>query len=55
VPAIPIYNHAETIGPVLRSLALDLPCLVVDDGSDAGTRAALERPAVSRPGSRWNA
>ena len=41
---IPIYNHAETIGPVLRSLApFDLPCLVVDDGSDAGTRAALER------------
>jgi glycosyltransferase involved in cell wall biosynthesis len=41
---IPIYNHGATIGAVLDSLAyLDLPCLVVDDGSDADTRAELER------------
>lgn len=47
---VPIYNHKETIGPVLRSLApFGLPCLVVDDGSDEGTRAALERAGRELP------
>lgn len=41
---IPIYDHGEEIGPVLASLAhLDLPCLVVDDGSGPATRAELDR------------
>jgi glycosyltransferase involved in cell wall biosynthesis len=41
---IPIYNHKDTILPVLRALAeLDLPCLVVNDGSDAATSATLEQ------------
>ncbi|MGH0030628.1 MAG: glycosyltransferase family 2 protein [Myxococcota bacterium] len=41
---IPIYDHGETIGGVVESLAyLDLPCLVVDDGSGASTRAELDR------------
>jgi glycosyltransferase involved in cell wall biosynthesis len=39
---IPIYNHGETIAGVLASLAgLTLPCLIIDDGSDAATRHAL--------------
>ena len=41
---IPIYNHGSTIGGVVEALAyLDLPCLIVDDGSDAETRTELER------------
>lgn len=36
---VPIYNHGATVGAVLRAVAaLGLPCLVVDDGSDRGTR-----------------
>jgi glycosyltransferase involved in cell wall biosynthesis len=47
---IPIYDHGGTIGGVLRSLAyLDLPCLVVDDGSHAETRDALARLARELP------
>ena len=41
---IPIYNHKDTIGGVLDSLAdLGLPCLVVDDGSNESTQATLRR------------
>ncbi len=40
---IPIYDHGETIGEVVRSLErFALPCLIVDDGSGAATRAELE-------------
>jgi glycosyltransferase involved in cell wall biosynthesis len=47
---IPIYNHADTIGHVLRSLAyLELPCLVVDDGSDVPTRSALDEAVRECP------
>ena len=43
---IPIYNHGDTIGDVLGALApLGLPCVVVDDGSDAANREALEGAA----------
>ncbi len=39
---IPIYNHGGTIGGVLDRLEpMGLPCLVVDDGSDAPTQAVL--------------
>jgi glycosyltransferase involved in cell wall biosynthesis len=39
---IPIYNHKDGIGPVVSSLeSCGLPCLVVDDGSDAATRSVL--------------
>lgn len=39
---VPIYNHKDTIAGVLRSLApVDLPALVVDDGSDDATRRVL--------------
>jgi glycosyltransferase involved in cell wall biosynthesis len=47
---IPIYNHESTIGAVLEGLApLGLPCLVVDDGSDGSTRAALAALALRFP------
>jgi glycosyltransferase involved in cell wall biosynthesis len=40
---IPIYNHGDAIGGVLRPLAsLSLPALVVDDGSDEVTRRVLD-------------
>ena len=39
---IPVYNHAEGIGPVIeRARGLDLPLWVVDDGSTDGTAAKL--------------
>jgi glycosyltransferase involved in cell wall biosynthesis len=47
---IPIYNHKDTIGGVLDALAyLGLPCLVVDDGSDAATQETLRRESEGRP------
>ena len=47
---IPIYNHKDTIAAVLDSLAyLDLPCLVVDDGSDEATQETLGRERARRP------
>jgi glycosyltransferase involved in cell wall biosynthesis len=43
---IPIYDHGETIGAVVDSLEyLDLPCLIIDDGSGSDTRHELERIA----------
>jgi len=40
---IPIFDHGAAIGRVLDSLArFGLPCLVIDDGSAAETRAALD-------------
>ncbi len=42
--AIPIFDHGESIGKVVESLAsLDLPCIIVDDGSGEATRAELDR------------
>jgi glycosyltransferase involved in cell wall biosynthesis len=40
---IPIYDHKDEIRGVLQGLAgCDLPCFVIDDGSDAETRAVLD-------------
>ena len=40
---IPIYQHGSTIRGVIRSLAeFGLPCFIVNDGSDAATRAVLD-------------
>lgn len=40
---IPIYDHGSTIAGVVESLAkLDLPCLIVDDGSGDATRRQLD-------------
>lgn len=47
---IPIYNHGSTIRAVLDELAdLHLPCIVVDDGSDAATREELDVLDAERP------
>lgn len=41
---IPIYDHGETIGAVVESLASqNLPCIIVDDGCGVSTRAVLDR------------
>ena len=40
---IPIYNNRDTIRTVVESIEpTGIPCLIVDDGSDAGTRDVLE-------------
>lgn len=40
---IPVYNHERTLGPLLDHLKpLGVPCIVVDDGSDAACRDTLE-------------
>jgi len=40
---IPIYQHGSTIRGVIRSLAeFRLPCIIVNDGSNAATRAELD-------------
>lgn len=40
---VPVYNHGDTLAAVLESLAaFGLPCVVVDDGSDAVTRAVID-------------
>lgn len=39
---IPCYNHSELLAEVLKTLAVfDLPCIVVDDGSDDANREHL--------------
>jgi glycosyltransferase involved in cell wall biosynthesis len=39
---IPFFNHGGAIGTVLASIApLNLPCIIVDDGSDAAAKQAL--------------
>ncbi len=39
---IPIYNHKDTITQVVDALeGLDLPCFIVDDGSDSATKQVL--------------
>lgn len=47
---IPVLEHGAEVRRVLASLAgCGLPCLIVDDGSSAPTRAALERIASEFP------
>lgn len=47
---IPCFNHGQTMAAVLAALAdFQLPCLVVDDGSDAATAAQLWRLAERLP------
>ncbi len=44
--AIPIFDHADSIALVIESLApLQLPCIVVDDGSGKATQRELKRLA----------
>jgi glycosyltransferase involved in cell wall biosynthesis len=47
---IPIYNHKDEVGGVVEALEpAQLPCLIVDDGSNAATRAVLEQLAERYP------
>ena len=41
---IPVYNHGDTLPGVLAGLEpIGLSCVIVDDGSDAPTRTAIDR------------
>lgn len=47
---IPCYNHGAMMAAVLARLApFDLPCLVVDDGSEESTRHTLAHLAEQHP------
>jgi len=44
---IPIYDHPATIAAVVEALSpLELPCLIIDDGSGEETQRVLERLAT---------
>jgi glycosyltransferase involved in cell wall biosynthesis len=47
---IPIYNHKDTIAEVLAQIApCGLPCIIINDGSDAPTRMVLAQEAKKYP------
>ncbi len=47
---IPNYNHGETMDALLKQLAsYDLPCIVIDDGSDAKTKQQLNQAEKQFP------
>ncbi|HCC12947.1 MAG TPA: acyltransferase, partial [Atlantibacter hermannii] len=47
---IPCYNHGAMMAQVLSRLApFGLPCIVVDDGSDAATRQTLSQLQADNP------
>lgn len=47
---IPVYNHPRAIGAVVDGvLAQGLPCVLVDDGSDAHCAAVLDALAAAAP------
>ncbi|HEI8867237.1 TPA: glycosyltransferase family 2 protein [Serratia odorifera] len=47
---IPCFNHGRMMAGVLEALAVyQLPCLVIDDGSDEATCAELQRLAAQLP------
>jgi glycosyltransferase involved in cell wall biosynthesis len=49
---IPVYNHARALGKMLPGLKVHgLPCLLVDDGSDAANAKALD--ALAKKEKRW--
>ena len=49
VVVIPVYNHGEALDYVLDRLApYDLPCLLVDDGSDESCQRVIERATKER-------
>ncbi|NID03889.1 glycosyltransferase family 2 protein [Luteibacter jiangsuensis] len=46
---IPVYNHGRTVGATANALAgYGLPVFLVDDGSNAETREALDRLVAGR-------
>lgn len=47
---IPVYNHGEAIGAVVSAvLGHALPCVLVDDGSDASCASVLSDIAAANP------
>jgi glycosyltransferase involved in cell wall biosynthesis len=47
---VPVYNHEHAIGAVLDGLLChDAPCILVDDGSNAGCAAVLDALALANP------
>lgn len=47
---IPVYNHEHAIGSVVNAiLALDLPCILVDDGSSPECAKVLDQLAAAAP------
>lgn len=50
IVVIPVYNHGEAIGHMVDGVvAQSQPCLLVDDGSEPGCAAVLDRLAADRP------
>lgn len=50
IVVIPVYNHGDAIGTMLDGvLKHDVPCLLVDDGSEPGCARVLDALAASRP------
>lgn len=48
---IPVYNHEHAIGAVVAQvLAHELPCILVDDGSQASCAATLDALVARHPG-----
>jgi glycosyltransferase involved in cell wall biosynthesis len=48
---IPVYNHGHAIGRMVDGVrAQDLPCILVDDGSEPGCAAVLDTLAAQHPG-----
>ncbi|HEV7716892.1 MAG TPA: glycosyltransferase family 2 protein [Steroidobacteraceae bacterium] len=47
---IPVYNHERAVGRVLEAVrAAGLPCVLVDDASEAGCARVLDQLAASDP------
>src|SRR6478735_8010015 len=47
---IPVYNHGSLIEATFERLRrFNLPCILVDDGSEPGTAAVLDRLAALEP------
>ena len=47
---IPVYNHHESMHAVTRQLkGYELPCIIVDDGSNETCKLALEAIAANEP------
>ena len=46
---VPVFNHGRTVEATIAHLEpTDIPCIVVDDGSDAQCRTVLDRIAAPR-------
>ncbi len=47
---IPVYNHARTVPALLDALAeFQLPCILINDGSDAEATEQLRKLSIERP------